>query len=91
MVQLRFQLPDGSFLTTWAFVLEERERERTRLIVRARAGPAYDFASVLRSVLPVRTPASLGRPLVRAGHFLMQRKQLHGIARRAEHRSPVLS
>jgi hypothetical protein len=88
---LGWPLRDGSYLTTWAFVLEDRGPDRTRLIVRSRAGPAYDFASVLRSVLPVRTPVSLSRPFVLAGHFLMQRKQLHGIARRAEHGSHGLS
>jgi hypothetical protein len=88
---LGFRSPDGSYLTTWAFVLEELGPDRTRLVVRSRAGPAYDFASVLRSVLPVRTPVSLSRPLVMSGHFLMQRKQLHGIARRAERASTGLS
>jgi hypothetical protein len=80
--------PDGSFLTTWAFVLEERGPDRTRLIVRSRAGPGYDFASVLAGVLPFRPPARLSRTLLLSGHFLMQRKQLRGIARRAE-RAPL--
>jgi hypothetical protein len=52
--------------------------------VRSRAAPRYDFASVLGSVLPFRPPASLSKPILLSGHFFMQRKQLRGIARRAE-------
>lgn len=77
--------PGGTYLTTWAFVLEELGRRRTRLIVRSRASRAYHFADVLREVLGVRPPESIARPFLLLGHLIMQRKQLLGIARRAEH------
>ena len=60
---------------TWAFVLQETEDRGTRLIVRARAGPEYEFREL---------PWWLGKRLVRIVHFLMQRKQLLSIATRAE-------
>jgi hypothetical protein len=63
-------------MTTWAFVLEEPRPGRTRLIVRARGDDRY------------RPPFGLPRwtvnTLVPLGHAIMQRKQLLGIARRAE-------
>ena len=62
-------------LMTWAFVLEDAAPGSTRLIVRARAGSGYRFLGL---------PWSLVRPLATAVHFTMQRKQLLGIARRAE-------
>jgi hypothetical protein len=74
---LGWRAPDGSYLTTWAFVLEKTPQGWTRLVVRARGGPGYQFHGlpwwVLRNIVP-------------PGHFLMQRKQLLGIARRAERR-----
>jgi hypothetical protein len=82
---LGWPLPDGTRLTTWAFVLDELGQGRTRLIVRSRASPAYHFADVLRKVLGLRPPESIARPFLLLGHFIMQRKQLLGIARRAEH------
>ena len=62
-------------LVTWTFVLEECADGSTRLIVRARASRGYRFHGL---------PASLSVPLARLVHFLMQRKQLLGIARRVE-------
>jgi hypothetical protein len=63
-------------MTTWAFVLEEPSPGRTRLIVRARGDDRY------------RPPFGLPRwtvnTLVPLGHAIMQRKQLLGIARRAD-------
>jgi hypothetical protein len=67
--------PDGAPLVTWAFVLEERAAGSTRLIVRVRAGQDYRFQGL---------PSGLSKPLARLVHFLMQRKQLLGIARRVE-------
>ena len=68
----------GPPLMTWAFALQEEETGWTRLIVRARGGAGY------------RPPFGLPRwtisTLVAWGHFLMQRKQLLGIAQRAEAR-----
>ena len=62
-------------LMTWTFFLEDSAPGSTRLIVRARAGSGYRFLGL---------PWWLVRPLATAVHFTMQRKQLLGIARRAE-------
>jgi hypothetical protein len=66
----------GSATVTWAFVLESRD-DGTRLIVRVRAGGRYRFQGL---------PDWLSDPLIRVVHFVMQRKQLLGIARRVESR-----
>lgn len=66
---------NGTYLTTWAFVLEQPEANRTRLIVRGRAAPGYS---------PYGLPqwfAKLTAPWV---HAIMERKQLRGIQRRVE-------
>jgi hypothetical protein len=63
----------GGGATTWAFVLEPVGPNRTRLITRARGDSKYDFHG-----LPIA--------LVRLVHFIMERKQLLEIARRAEKR-----
>lgn len=63
-------------MTTWAFVLEEQEPGCTRLIVRARG--AQDYKA------PFGLPRWTINTLVPWGHAIMQRKQLLGIARRAE-------
>ena len=65
----------GDELMTWAFVLEELESGHTRLIVRARGGRDYHFLCF---------PHWIAKHLVRSGHFIIQRKQLLGIAKRAE-------
>jgi pimeloyl-ACP methyl ester carboxylesterase len=67
--------PDGTLAVTWTFVLEEAAPGVTRLLVRARGGPGYRFHGL---------PLLLTRLFVRVVHFVMQRKQLLGIARRAE-------
>jgi hypothetical protein len=69
--------PGAPPLTTWAFVLEPASSDRTRLIVRARAGRGYRLFGM---------PAALSRQLARPVHWLMQRRQLLGIKRRAEAR-----
>lgn len=69
--------PAGTRLMTWAFVLEDCGGQSTRLIVRARGGPEYQFHGL---------PWSVAKSLVTLIHFIMQRKQLLGIARRAEAR-----
>jgi hypothetical protein len=66
---------NGTPLVTWAFVLADRGRHATRLIVRARGGQAYRFHGL---------PSWLSKPIIRLVHFVMQRKQLQGIARRVE-------
>jgi hypothetical protein len=68
--------PAGQPIVTWAFVLEEPKPECTRLIVRVRA--AGDYRP------PFGLPRWTVKTLVPLGHALMQRKQLLGIARRAE-------
>ena len=67
--------PDGSPMVTWAFVLEQRPGDTTRLIVRVRAGQGYRFHGL---------PVWLSEPAIRLVHFVMQRKQLLGITRRVE-------
>jgi hypothetical protein len=66
---------NGAPTITWTFVLEARRWSQTRLIVRARATYAAPSQAV---------PFWMAWPFVHFGHFLMQRKQLLGIARRAE-------
>jgi len=66
----------GQPIMTWSFVLEEPEPGSTRLIVRARGGADYRP--------PFGLPAWTVKTLVPLGHAVMQRKQLLGIARRAE-------
>ncbi len=68
---LAWPSPDGHYLTTWAFVLDATDPGVTRLLVRSRAGRGYRFHRVPMWLIPL-------------GHFIMQRKQLIGIARRTE-------
>jgi len=72
---LGWRSPNGDPLVTWTFVLEAVGADTTRLIVRARGGPGYEFHGL---------PWWLAKPVVRLVHFAMQRKQLLGIARRVE-------
>ncbi len=67
--------PSGPPIVTWSFVLEEIDTGRTRVIVRARARPGYRFCGL---------PWWLGKRIAPLVHFIMQRRQLIGIARRAE-------
>jgi hypothetical protein len=67
--------PDGRPQVTWTFVLDEPAPNVTRLLVRARGGQGYRFHGL---------PLPLTRLVVRVVHFIMQRKQLLGIRRRAE-------
>jgi hypothetical protein len=62
-------------MVTWAFVLEAQEPGATRLIVRARGGQNYRFHGL---------PNWLGARAIEVVHFIMERKQLLGIAQRAE-------
>ena len=73
--------PEGRPSVTWAFVLEPSRRPTTRLIVRVRADEGYRFH---------RLPKWLSGPAIRFVHFVMQRKQLIGIAQRAESSGKVL-
>jgi hypothetical protein len=67
---------DGKYAATWSFVLEETDPNATRLIVRVRVNRGYRLC---------------GLPLwiVKLIHYIMQRKQLLEIARRAEKVGPV--
>ena len=75
MLTLGWLAPDGTPQVTWTFVLDEVSPGVTRLLVRARGGPGYRFHGL---------PLLLTRVVVRVVHFVMQRKQLIGIATRAE-------
>jgi len=72
---LSWRMPNGQYQTTWAFVLEEPHPGQTRLIVRGRVASGYR---------PYGLPQWIALPTGRLAHFIMQRKQLLGIARRAE-------
>lgn len=72
---LSWRLPNGQYQTTWAFVLEQPQPGQTRLIVRGRVAPGYR---------PYGLPEWMATRVGRLAHFVMQRKQLLGIARRAE-------
>lgn len=67
---------DGVRLVSWAFALEPLNG-MTRLIVRARGGRGYGFFGLS----PTLTQNIV--PVVHAVHFIMQRRQLLGIATRA--------
>lgn len=69
------RLPNGKYQTTWAFVLERPQPEQTRLVVRGRVASGYR---------PYGLPQWIAMPTGRLAHFIMQRKQLLGIERRAE-------
>lgn len=68
---LSWRSPNGTYLTTWAFVLEQLESNRTRLIVRGRVALGY-------------RPYGLPQMIAPWAHAIMERKQLLGIERRAE-------
>lgn len=72
---LSWRLPRGRYQTTWAFVLEQPQRDQTRLIVRGRIASGYR---------PYGLPQWLAVLLARPAHFIMQRKQLVSIRRRTE-------
>ncbi len=67
--------PEAPPAVTWAFVLDDRGIGHTRLIERARVRSPYE---------PFGLPEGLAVPLARAAHAVMARKQMLGLARRAE-------
>lgn len=67
--------PDGAYLVTWAFVLEELGHNHTRLVVRVRGAPGYRFHGL---------PPWMSLLIVRPIHFLMQRRQLLSVAARVQ-------
>ena len=70
--------PDGVPLVTWAFIVEDAGESATRLIVRARGGAGYQFHGL---------PWWMTKRIIPVVHFIMQRRQLLGIARRTERAS----
>lgn len=72
---LGFVSATGTTDVTWTFHLREVTPGVTRLVVRARGGPGYRFHGL---------PLLLTRITVRVVHFVMQQRQLLGIASRAE-------
>ena len=68
--------PNFHWRTSWAFFLEELDRQRTRLLVRGRAdyGPRFLIGPFARII---------AAPL----HFIMQRKQLIGVKQRVKRES----
>jgi hypothetical protein len=78
---LGWSSPSGTPLVTWTFVLKDQTDQSTRLIVRARGGQGYRFRGL---------PSWLSKPIARLVHFVMQREQLLGIARRVESSSEAL-
>jgi hypothetical protein len=72
---LSWLTPKGASMMTWAFVVEPRDDGFTRLLVRARTADGYSFEG-----LPTWMSTIVARPI----HFVMERKMLLGIARRAE-------
>ena len=72
---LGWPAPDGELIVTWSFMLIEIDGNTTRLLVRARASDDYRFHGM---------PKAVGFWLARVVHFIMERKQLLEIARRAE-------
>ena len=66
---------DGTWAVTWAFELVPLGACATRLVVRARAASGYSFYGL---------PPGVSLHVVRVVHFVMQRRQLLGIAGRIE-------
>lgn len=75
LLMLGFLARDGTLDVSWTFVLNQVSPGVTRLLVRARGGPGYRFHGL---------PLLLTRVVARMVHFIMQREQLLGIAKRAE-------
>ncbi len=75
VLTLGWLAPNGTPDVTWTFLLEEVAPGVTRLLVRVRGGPGYRFHGL---------PLLLTRAAVRVVHYIMQRKQLLTIAKRAE-------
>ena len=78
---LAWPAPKGEPLVTWTFALEELHPHVTRLMVRVRGSQNYPFYGL---------PRPVGKPVIRSVHFVMERKQLLGIARRAEESDRLL-
>jgi hypothetical protein len=69
------ELPTGG-VSSWSFVLRQKPRDQTRLIVRGRSSPPPRFARRLARAVELL--------LLEPGYFVMERGMLRGIKRRAE-------
>jgi hypothetical protein len=76
---LAFPHADGRPLTTWSFVLHPVGASATRLVVRARGERGYRSFGL---------PSWLSRVLIKGVHFVMERRQLLGLAARVEQTDP---
>ncbi len=63
---LAWRSQEGTYLTTWAFVLEQPDPNHTRLIVRGRAAPGY---------APYGLPRWFAKLTARWAYAIMERKQ----------------
>jgi membrane protease YdiL (CAAX protease family) len=72
---LGFVAPSGACRSTWTFVLEDGGDGSTRVIVRARGGRDYELFGL---------PWWAVTRVMQLVHFVMQRRQLLGIAERVE-------
>ena len=61
-------------------MLEDADGGSTRLVTRVRGSRDYPFFGL---------PRVIGDPIIRSVHFIMERKQLLGIASRAESLAPT--
>ncbi len=67
--------PDKRHLVTWTFALFEHDDDACRVVVRVRGASQYRFRGL---------PPLLSKYVARAVHYVMQRRQLLGVAARVE-------
>ena len=72
---LRWRSPSGGYLGTWAFVFERLQPKSSGLIVRGHVAPGYH---------PYNLPQWVALPLARPAHFILERKELVSLDRRAD-------
>ena len=72
---LGWRQPNGNVQTSWAFVLFEPRPGETRIVVRGRIAEGYT---------PLGLPQWIAVLVAKPAHFIMERKQLLGLARRVE-------
>ena len=72
---LGWRQPNGNVQTSWAFVLFESRPGETRIVVRGRIAEGYT---------PLGLPQWIAVLVAKPAHFIMERKQLLGLARRVE-------
>lgn len=77
---LGWRQPNGTVQTSWAFILTETRSGETRLVVRGRIAEGYT---------PLGLPQWLAVLIAKPAHFIMERKQLLGLARRIRNNSRI--